>query len=209
MQVPSLKQLLQLEGSLEPARALNILAQAGSALDTAHESGLLHRDVKPANILIAKAGASDFGEHVYLTDFGVSKRLGSHSGLTSTGHFIGTLSYAAPEQIEGKTVDHRADIYALGCVLYEMLAGTPPFVRDNDLAVLWAHVHDDPPHLTSVRPNLPPALDDIVMHALSKSPEERPTTCRDLVTSVRQTLAPAFDHRHRHGRLDLHDRREA
>jgi serine/threonine-protein kinase len=187
---PSLKQLIELEGRLEPDRALNILAQAGSALDTAHQHGLLHRDIKPANILIAKAGASEFGEHVYLTDFGVSKRLGSHSGLTATGQFIGTLSYAAPEQIEGKTVDHRVDIYALACVLYEMLAGLPPFVRDNHVALLWAHVHDQPPALSSARPDLPKALDDLVGRAMSKSPDDRPASCAELVASVRKAITP-------------------
>jgi len=190
---PSLKQLIELEGRLEPGRALNILAQAGSALDAAHEHELLHRDVKPANILITKAGASEFGEHVYLTDFGVSKRLGSHSGLTATGQFIGTLSYAAPEQIEGKPVDHRIDIYALACVLYEMLTGVPPFVRDNDVALLWAHVHDQPPILSSARPDLPAALDDVVFRAMSKSPDERPATCAELVTAVRQAVLPGLE----------------
>ena len=182
---PSLKPLLEETGSLDLERALNLLAQVGSALDAAHESNLIHRDVKPANILIAKGGASSFGEHVYLTDFGVSKRVGSHSGLTATGQFIGTLSYAAPEQIEGKSVDGRADLYAVACVLYEMLAGSPPFKRDNDVALLWAHVTEPPPRLSEVRDDLPPDLDAAIARGMAKSPDERQPSCAQLIAEVR------------------------
>ena len=182
---PSLKALLEETGSLDLERALNLLAQVGSALDAAHESNLIHRDVKPANILIAKGGASSFGEHVYLTDFGVSKRVGSHSGLTATGQFVGTLSYAAPEQIEGKSVDGRADLYAAACVLYEMLAGSPPFKRDNDVALLWAHVTEPPPRLSEVREDLPPDLDAVIARGMAKSPDERQPSCAQLIAEVR------------------------
>jgi serine/threonine protein kinase len=184
---PSLKSLLESE-TLEPMRALSLLAQVGSALDAAHEHGLIHRDVKPANILVASGGASEFGEHIYLTDFGVSKRVESHSGLTGTGQFVGTLSYAAPEQIEGKPVDRRADIYALGCVLYEMLVGKKPFERENDVAVLWAHVTEPPPRLTDERPDLPKGLDAVVQQALAKAPDERYPSCRELVADARAAL---------------------
>jgi serine/threonine protein kinase len=182
---PSLKALLEETGSLDLERALNLLAQVGSALDAAHESNLIHRDVKPANILIAKGGASSFGEHVYLTDFGVSKRVGSHSGLTATGQFVGTLSYAAPEQIEGKSVDGRADLYAAACVLYEMLAGSPPFKRDNDVALLWAHVTEPPPRLSEVRSDLPPDLDAAIARGMAKSPDDRQPSCAQLIAEVR------------------------
>ncbi len=182
---PSLKTLLEETGSLDLERALSLLAQLGSALDAAHQNNLIHRDVKPANILIARGGASSFGEHVYLTDFGVSKRVGSHSGLTATGQFIGTLSYAAPEQIEGKSVDGRADLYAVACVLYEMLAGSPPFKRDNDVALLWAHVTEPAPRLSEVRDDLPPELDAAIAKGMAKSPDERQPSCAQLVAEVR------------------------
>jgi serine/threonine protein kinase len=186
---PSLKTLLEQEAPLEPMRAMSLLAQVGSALDIAHEHGLVHRDVKPANILVTKGGASDFGEHIYLTDFGVSKRVESHSGLTGTGQFIGTLSYAAPEQIEGKSVDRRADVYALGCVLYESLVGLKPFERENDVAVLWAHVTEPPPRPSDHRGDLPTALDAVIQRALAKSPGERYPTCHELVADARAAFS--------------------
>ena len=122
-----------------------MIGQAGSALDAAHASGLVHRDVKPANILIAGGG-----NHVYLTDFGVAKRLAA-PGLTRTGFFVGTVDYCSPEQIEGKTVDARSDIYALGGVLFHCLAGRPPYEKDSDVAVITAHLLDPPPTISSVR----------------------------------------------------------
>ena len=187
---PSLKTLLEQEAPLAPMRALSLLGQVGGALDAAHAHGLVHRDVKPANILVARGGASEFGEHAYLTDFGVSKRVESHSGLTGTGQFIGTLSYAAPEQIQGQPVDSRADVYALGCVLYECLLGMKPFERENDMAVLWAHVTEPPPRPSEHAPGLPPAFDEVIQRALAKAPEERYATCRDLLAAAGSALAP-------------------
>src|SRR5213594_2336037 len=133
-----LKTLLVREGRLLPRRALRIVGQIASALDAAHARGLVHRDVKPANILV---GPDD---RAYLSDFGVVKELASN-GTTRTGSFVGTIEYSAPEQIEGGEVDARTDVYALACVFYECLTGTPPFHRQTEVAVLNAHLHSDPP----------------------------------------------------------------
>jgi streptogramin lyase/predicted Ser/Thr protein kinase len=180
-----LRARLKRDGALEPARALAILAQVAGALDVAHARGLVHRDVKPANVLLAGS------EHVYLADFGLSKQASSISGLTATGQFVGTVDYVAPEQIQGDSVDARADEYALGCVLYECLSGEPPFPRSSSIAVLWAHVEDDPPSLVATRPELPEALDAVMKRALAKNPDERFGSCRELVEAAREVIAPA------------------
>ena len=130
------------QGQLSLDRVQRIITAVASALDAAHESGLVHRDVKPANILLSGAGVH---EHVYLTDFGLTKRLGSQGSLTRTGAWVGTPDYVAPEQIRAGPVDGRADIYSLGCVLYEMLTGEVAYPKDNDMAKLWAHVQDPCP----------------------------------------------------------------
>jgi serine/threonine protein kinase len=187
---PSLKQLLA-EHQPEPARVLALLSQVASALDAAHAGGLVHRDVKPGNVLVTAGGATDFGEHVYLTDFGVSKSLASTGQLTLTGQLVGTLHYVAPEQIEGRRVDGRCDQYALGCVLYECLAGSPPFDRKGELTLLWAHMHDPPPPVRVSRPELPAALDPVVARMLAKSPSERFGTCGEALTAARAALASA------------------
>ncbi len=137
-----LRSLIAAEERLDPLRAAGVMAQVASALEAAHERGLVHRDVKPANVLVAARGG---GEHVYLTDFGLTKRSASESGLTSAGEWVGTLDYVAPEQLRGDPVDGRADVYALGCVLYETLTGQVPFPREDDVAKLWAHISDTPP----------------------------------------------------------------
>src|SRR5439155_23655377 len=143
-----LKALLLEEGALPAERAIAICSQAAAALDAAHAEGLVHRDVKPANILLAPGARADAPEHVYLSDFGVTKRASSGTGLTGTGQFVGTLDYAAPEQIEGRPLDGRTDVYSLGCVLYECLTGEVPFPRDAEMAVLWAHMSTPPPKVT-------------------------------------------------------------
>src|SRR5712691_4225214 len=150
-----LKTLLVREGKLPLRRTLRIFGQIASALDAAHARGLVHRDVKPANILV---GADD---RAFLSDFGAVKELAG-GGMTRTGAFLGTIEYAAPEQSEGKGLDARTDVYALACVLYECLAGEPPFHRASEVAVLNAHLHAPPPPLTRVVPELPPALEHVV-----------------------------------------------
>jgi DNA-binding NarL/FixJ family response regulator len=155
--------LLNQSGPLPPERATRLIAQVGDALDAAHARGLVHRDIKPGNVLI------DASDHVYLTDFGLTKRTDETKGMTATGMFVGTVDYIAPEQIEGRQIDRRADIYSLGCVLYEILSGTVPFPRDSDIPKIFAHVNDPPPRLQ----NVPPPLADVVERAMAKRPEDR------------------------------------
>jgi serine/threonine protein kinase len=179
---PDLRSLLRREGRLGVGRTLYMLEQVASALDAAHDNDLIHRDVKPSNILIAEPS-----EHVYLTDFGVAKQT-SAPDLTRTGIFVGTIEYAAPEQIEGLTLDRRTDVYALGCVLYECLAGRPPFERDAEVAVMHAHLTSPPPRLTEVRPDLPKELDRVVARAMAKSRDERFATTPELVDAAHAVL---------------------
>ncbi|MFD9431167.1 serine/threonine-protein kinase [Streptomyces sp. NPDC060002] len=182
-----LRHLLDREGPLPPATAVRIAAQVASALDAAHEHGLVHRDVKPGNILVARGTDSDHPEHVYLTDFGLTKKSLSLTGFTSVGQFVGTLDYVAPEQISGQPVDGRCDVYGFACVVYECLAGRPPFLRDDDVALLWAHQNADPPPLTEARPGIPPYMDAVFARALAKSPEARHPTCGAFVAELRPT----------------------
>src|SRR6266545_4652477 len=177
-----LKTLLATEGKLQLRRALRIVGQVGSALDAAHARGLVHRDVKPANILVAE------GDRSYLSDFGVAKQLASN-GTTRTGSFVGTIDYCAPEQIEGRDVDSRTDVYALACVLYECLAGAPPFSRPSEVAVLNAHLHAPPPKLSRTAPDVPPALEHVISKALSKSPLDRYAGCGEFVNAARSAAA--------------------
>src|SRR5438093_1024016 len=185
-----LKTLIAEEGRLPLRRALGIVGQIASALDAAHARGLVHRDVKPANILV---GADD---RAYLSDFGVVKELSSN-GTTRTGTFVGTIEYCAPEQIEGRAVDGRADVYALACVLYECLVGEPPFHRPSEVAVLNAHLHAPPPKLTKAAPDVPAALEPVVAKALSKSPLDRYATCGEFVAALRAAAAEPRIHRRR------------
>jgi tRNA A-37 threonylcarbamoyl transferase component Bud32/streptogramin lyase len=185
-----LKSLVRTEGKLAPARAMAILAQVGSALDAAHADHLIHRDVKPANILIAP-GTERSPEHVYLSDFGLTKRSSSDSGITATGQFVGTLDYAAPEQFEGKPLGPRTDTYSLGCVLYEVLTGEVPFRRDQDAAMMFAHLLSPPPTVTQANPDLPPGIDPVVARAMAKKPEDRYPTAGELVADARSALGVA------------------
>ncbi|MBZ3901377.1 serine/threonine-protein kinase [Streptomyces griseiscabiei] len=180
-----LRHLLDREGPLPVTTATRIAAQVASALDAAHDHGLVHRDVKPGNILVAQGTDSDHPEHVYLTDFGLTKKSLSLTGFTSVGQFVGTLDYVAPEQISGKPVDGRCDVYSLACVVHETLAGRPPFQRDDDMALLWAHQYDEPPPLTGGRPDLPPAVDRVMATALAKSPDDRYDSCLSFVAALR------------------------
>ncbi len=161
--------LLASSGRLQPRRAAPLVSQVADALDAAHARGLVHRDVKPGNILVAA------GDHVYLTDFGLTKRTADTKGLTATGMFVGTVDYIAPEQIEGRNVDARADVYALGCVLYQLLSGTVPFPQNSDMAKLFAHVNDTPAPLEGV----PAQLEAAVTRAMAKRPADRFTSAGD------------------------------
>jgi streptogramin lyase/predicted Ser/Thr protein kinase len=172
-----LRALLAAEGAFDPARAAGVVAQVASALDAAHERGLVHRDVKPANILVAARGG---GEHTYLTDFGLTKRTASDSGLTAAGEWVGTLDYVAPEQLRGESVDGRADVYALGCVLYELLTGQVPFVRDDDIAKLWAHISDPAPSPLELAPDTPRPLAAVTERCMQKDPDDRFQTAGDM-----------------------------
>jgi hypothetical protein len=187
-----LKVLLSQQGGLPLARMLRIFVQIGDALDAAHELGLVHRDVKPGNILVASSqehSGHGYSDHVYLTDFGLTKRTTSLSGaLTGTGHFLGTVDYVSPEQIQGAPVGPSTDIYALGCVLYECLTGQLPFHRDDDAALLWAHLVEAPPPVSGVRPDLPAAVDDVVARAMAKAPEDRYASCHELVRDLELAL---------------------
>ncbi|MEV1081833.1 serine/threonine-protein kinase [Streptomyces sp. NPDC050211] len=180
-----LRHLLDRQGQLPPPTVLRIAAQIASALDAAHEHGLVHRDVKPGNILVSRGTDSDHPEHAYLTDFGLTKKSLSLTGFTTVGQFVGTLDYVAPEQISGKPVDGRCDVYGFACVVYECLAGRPPFRRDDDMALLWAHQYDEPPPLTDSRPDLAPLVDPVFTKALAKSPDDRYDTCLAFVTALR------------------------
>ncbi|MFG2549229.1 serine/threonine-protein kinase [Streptomyces sp. NPDC048581] len=184
-----LRHLLDRQGPLPIPTALRIAAQVASALDAAHENGLVHRDVKPGNILVARGTDSDHPEHVYLTDFGLTKKSLSLTGFTTVGQFVGTLDYVAPEQISGKPVDARCDVYGFACVVYECLAGHPPFQRDEDMALLWAHQYDEPPPLTEARPDLAPSVDAVVAMALAKSPDDRHDSCLAFVADLRSAVA--------------------
>ena len=171
-----LGRVIAAEGRVTPRRAVQILAQLTSALDAAHARGLVHRDVKPANVLIARESSAD---HVYLTDFGLAKFAVS-GGLTRTGMFVGTIDYAAPEQFEGRRVDARTDVYAAGCVLYNMLSGSVPFPRESEAAIMWAHLSASPPSVRDAVPTLPDEFDAVIARAMAKDPDDRYPSAGDL-----------------------------
>jgi serine/threonine protein kinase len=181
--------LIDAEGVLDLARVISITSQVASALDAAHAHGLVHRDVKPGNILLTPASSGD-ADHVYLSDFGLSKHSLTPSTLTSTGQFLGTLDYVSPEQIQGHPVDGRADQYALACTVVEMLSGKPPFQRDDTMALMWAQLEAEPPRLTSRRPDLPPAVDQVITTAMGKWPDSRYATCRDFAAALAAACLP-------------------
>ena len=180
-----LRDMLRREGTLEPPRAIDLVGQVGEALDAAHEAGLVHRDVKPGNVLVAERAD---GEHAYVCDFGLARHVSSVSSLTGDRGFVGTIDYVPPEQIAGGEIDRRADVYSLGCVLFECLAGSRPFERDSELSVVFAHLNEPPPRLSDLRPELPQAFDDVFATALAKSPDERYGTCGELVAAARAAL---------------------
>ncbi|GGS64051.1 hypothetical protein GCM10010156_23900 [Planobispora rosea] len=183
---PDLRRLFYDRGPLPISQVNRIAAQVAAALDASHAHNLIHRDVKPANILIA--GHTE-GEHVYLTDFGITKHRTSISGLTQTDQFIGTPRYMSPEQINKETIDGRCDQYGLACVVYEALSGRLPFQRDNEIALLWAHLAEPPTPLSTLRPELPMEVDGVMMRALAKSPEQRYGSCTEFVAQLRDAIS--------------------
>src|ERR1700745_3453728 len=183
-----LRQMIKKRGRLQPGTALFLLGQVARALDAAHHQGLVHRDVKPGNMLIERGSDEGDPDHVYLADFGITKHAMSRSGLTSTGQFLGTIDYVAPEQIRGTSVLGLADQYSLGCVMYECLTGRVPFEKDLDAAIIWAHVEETPAMPTTLRPELPPEIDDVFGRVLAKRPDERYGSCREFVDAARLAL---------------------
>jgi serine/threonine-protein kinase len=186
---PSLRRLIDQPGALTPHRLIPIIGQVANALDSAHGRGLVHRDVKPANVLIDTHAGGERHDHAYLCDFGVTKQTTSQTGLTRTGQFLGTIDYIAPEQVEGRDVDARTDLYSLACVAYECLTGSPPFRKDLDAAVLWAHVREGAAPVTDRRSDLPPSIDTVFATAMAKSPDDRYATCGAFVAALRASLA--------------------
>src|SRR3954453_16796321 len=185
IQGSDLSAVLRTEHRLRPYRAVDVCRQVASALDPAHAMGLIHRDVKPANVLIE-------GRTAFLTDFGLTKRLeGEQTQLTRAGDVVGTIHYVAPEQIEGSPVSARTDVYSLGCLLYHCLTGQVPFARDTDVAVIYAHLSEDPPRPSRVRRELPEGLDAVIAKALDKSPDRRFQTCGELMTAARAVVDAA------------------
>jgi YVTN family beta-propeller protein len=181
-----LRSIILTEGPLEPARVVRIVEQVAAALDAAHSGGLVHRDVKPANVMLTAVHGE---EHVYLTDFGLTKRAASVTGLTRTGAFVGTPDYMPPEQIKGGRADARTDVYALGCLLFHALTGQPPYDRDTEVAKMYAQLHDPPPSAVAVVPGTPFAIDAVVARALAKEPDERYPSAGDLGRAARAALA--------------------
>ena len=188
-----LRTLLELEGTLVPERAARICSEVAEALEAAHERGLVHRDVKPGNVLL------DAGDRAYLSDFGLIRATRVDTEITRTGQFMGTVDYVAPEQIRGDEVDGRADVYSLGCVLYECLTGSPPFLRDSEVATMYAHLEQDAPAPSSKRANLPRSLDEVVTKATAKRPADRFATAGEMAGALRGSLLPD-DARKRRGR---------
>jgi serine/threonine protein kinase len=171
---------------LAPEEAVEVIGQVAAALDAAHERGLVHRDVKPGNVLLEERGT---GRHAYLTDFGLVKAVGAVTGVvTRTGQWLGTPDYAAPEQIHGGDVDARTDVYALGCLLYHAITAKPPFAGESEVAKIFAHVSQPPPSVSAARPGVPAALDDVVRTALAKDPADRHASAGELAAAARRAV---------------------
>jgi serine/threonine protein kinase len=180
--------LLADRNRLEPPVATHIISAVAAALDEAHAHGLVHRDVKPANILLSPGHGPLEQARVLLSDFGLTKRVSEASPLTSTGQFMGTVQYVAPEQIQGSFLDGRADLYSLACVAFECLAGHPPFGAAREAAALMAHLVSPPPDLSITRPDLPPAAGRVLIAGMAKNPEDRPALCADFASALRAAL---------------------
>ncbi|MEA2441111.1 MAG: hypothetical protein QOH76_2535 [Thermoleophilaceae bacterium] len=172
-----LRAIIRAGGRMDPGRVSRLVGQLGGALDAAHARGLVHRDVKPANVLVAGAA---WDEHAYLTDFGLTKHVSAQSGITHTGQWVGTLDYVAPEQISGGPLDARVDVYSLGCVLYEALTGQVPYPKDSDVAKMYAHLNELPVRVSQLVPAVGTAFDGAIERALAKLPDDRYPSTGDL-----------------------------
>ncbi|MFF0635559.1 serine/threonine-protein kinase [Nocardia sp. NPDC004151] len=177
--------------AIPPLRALSIVAQIGRGLDYAHRRGLLHRDVKPANFLLSTAAGED--ERALLADFGVAKSTEDTTELTQTGSFVATIAYAPPEQLSGLPLDHRADIYSLGCSFFKLLTGRNPYPATQPALVMMGHLHEPPPRATDVDPHLPAALDHVFARAMAKNPAERFNSCREFTEAATAALVPGYN----------------
>jgi serine/threonine-protein kinase len=197
IQGSDLREVLRREAPLEEERALGLVSQVADALDAAHAAGLVHRDVKPGNVLVSE------DDHAYVCDFGLARHVTSVSSLTGDRGFVGTIDYVPPEQIKGAAIDGRADVYALGCVLYECLAGGRPFDRESELAVVYAHLNEPPPRLSDYRPQLPAAFDEVFATALAKAPSKRYSTCGELAGAARAALQGMSAARRKRGKRRL------
>jgi serine/threonine-protein kinase len=183
------RSLLRQAGTLSAQQTWDIVRQIAAALDAAHSRDLVHRDVKPANVLLDSVQPA----HAYLTDFGVSKQL-QVATLTATGQIVGTLDYISPEQIEGVRIDGRADQYSLACATFELLCGVPPFRRRQGQATIYAQLSDPPPSLAQRQPGVPPAVDHVLARALAKAPAERYGSCGQFSTRLGAALGLLAGH---------------
>jgi serine/threonine-protein kinase len=181
-------EVLAHEGPFTPARAVSVISQAARALDSAHADGLIHRDVKPSNILLTGEGDDEF---VYLVDFGIARSTTDTQGpaLTQTGAALGSFDYMAPERFLERPADKRVDVYALACVLFEILTGRRPFMGDGLAVLMYAHLNTDPPAPSSIRPDLPRALDAVILKGLAKEPDERWATAGEFAAAARKALS--------------------
>ena len=181
--------LLRRHGALDPTVAVDVLTQVASALDAAHRDELVHRDVKPSNVLVTLDETGCAPTFAYLTDFGVAQIGGANTALSTTNATAGTVDYMAPERFTSRRIDHRADVYSLGCVLYEMLAGDKPFAAESMPEAMYGHIYAEPPKPSEGRPDLPTGLDPVVARAMAKKPEDRYPTCGQLAADARAQLA--------------------
>jgi eukaryotic-like serine/threonine-protein kinase len=178
-----LSDIIRNEGPLMPERAAEIASEVGKGLARAHDAGLVHRDIKPGNIMITSTGQTK------VTDFGIARALTADQTMTQTGMVIGTAAYLSPEQAQGAPVDARSDVYSLGCVLYEMLTGAPPFTGDTPLSIAYKHVRENPERPSLVNSDVPNSLDSIVLKAMSKHPDNRYPSAREMSEDLDRYLA--------------------
>ncbi|GAA3535212.1 Stk1 family PASTA domain-containing Ser/Thr kinase [Amycolatopsis ultiminotia] len=180
----TLRDIVKTEGPMSQKRAMEVMADVCAALDFSHRHGIVHRDVKPANVMITKNGA------VKVMDFGIARAMhDGQSAMTQTAAVIGTAQYLSPEQARGESVDARSDVYAAGCVLYELITGEPPFTGDSPVAVAYQHVREDPHPPSSVNPAVSPELDAVVLKALAKGPANRYQSAAEMRSDLVRTLS--------------------